>query len=301
MEPDGRACEEEEGISPGWRDARKQTVFPWGDDLAGCRKGRQLRRHDRRPHARCCDRPDDPRLRRRLRLHRAGRIVSRRIRSASIDLSGNVQEWVEDEYSKLGTNLLGVLRGGGWNTYQTENLFTGSRNAVPPDLSGFHLRLPRRACQSPAERRMTPRSRIQLTSPWLKSNSPTKATCIAAPSTLPSGNTLVTDAPLDNNGRGQAFSPTDLVATALGSCMATVIGIVAKRKEIAVEGMTVTVRKFMSDDQPRRISRLELDLDMPLPATHPDRKLLESAARGCPVHHSIHPDIEVVMNWIWQD
>jgi uncharacterized OsmC-like protein len=118
---------------------------------------------------------------------------------------------------------------------------------------------------------------------------------------LPSGNTLVTDAPLDNNGRGQAFSPTDLVATALGSCMATVIGIVAKRKEIAVEGMTVMVRKFMTDDQPRRIKRLELDLQLPLAAAHPDRKLFESAARGCPVHHSIHPDIEVVMNWIWLD
>jgi len=117
----------------------------------------------------------------------------------------------------------------------------------------------------------------------------------------PSGNTLVTDAPLDNNGRGQAFSPTDLLATALGSCMATVIGILAKRKELAVEGMTVNVRKFMSDDQPRRVKRLELDLQIPLPASHPDRKLLESAARGCPVHHSIHPDIEVVMNWHWQE
>lgn len=118
---------------------------------------------------------------------------------------------------------------------------------------------------------------------------------------LPSGNTLVTDAPLDNNGRGQAFSPTDLVATALGSCMATVIGIVARRKELPVEGMTVSVRKFMSEGQPRRINRLELDLQIPLPSSHPDRKLLESAANGCPVHHSIHPDIEVVMNWSWQD
>ena len=115
----------------------------------------------------------------------------------------------------------------------------------------------------------------------------------------PSGNTLVTDAPLDNNGLGQAFSPTDLLATALGSCMATVIGILARRREIAVEGMTVTVRKFMSEDLPRRVKRLELDLTIPLSAEHPDRKLLESAARGCPVHHSIHPDIEVVMNWIW--
>jgi putative redox protein len=117
---------------------------------------------------------------------------------------------------------------------------------------------------------------------------------------VPSGNTLVTDAPLDNNGLGQAFSPTDLLATALGSCMATVIGIVAKRKEIAVEGMTVDVRKFMSDDLPRRVKRLELDLRIPLPESHPDRKLLESAAKGCPVHHSIHPDIEVVMNWFWE-
>ena len=117
---------------------------------------------------------------------------------------------------------------------------------------------------------------------------------------LPSGSQLATDAPVDNNGRGEAFSPTDLVATALGACMATVIGIVARRKEIPVEGMKVAVRKFMSEDLPRRISRLELDLDMPLPGDHPDRALLESTARGCPVHHSIHPDIEVVMNWKWQ-
>ena len=115
----------------------------------------------------------------------------------------------------------------------------------------------------------------------------------------PSGNTLVTDAPLDNNGRGQAFSPTDLVATALGTCMATVMGIVARRKNIALEGMNITVRKFMSQDTPRRISRLELDIDMPLPANHPERLLLESAARGCPVHHSLHPDIEVALNWNW--
>jgi putative redox protein len=117
---------------------------------------------------------------------------------------------------------------------------------------------------------------------------------------LPSGTRLSTDAPLDNNGRGESFSPTDLVATALGACMATVVGIVAKRKEIPVEGMKVAVRKFMSDDQPRRISKLEVDLEIPLSADHPERKLLESAARGCPVHHSIHPDIEVKLNWKWQ-
>jgi putative redox protein len=116
----------------------------------------------------------------------------------------------------------------------------------------------------------------------------------------PSGNTLTTDAPVDNNGRGESFSPTDLVATALASCIATVMGIVANRKNLPLEGMRVTVRKFMSDDSPRRISRLELDIEMPLAADHPERPLLESAARGCPVHHSIHPDIAVVMNWIWR-
>lgn len=115
----------------------------------------------------------------------------------------------------------------------------------------------------------------------------------------PSGNTISTDAPLDNNGRGEAFSPTDLVATALGACMATVMGIVAERKGIDLEGLRIEVRKHMSEDVPRRISKLEIDLHMPVPASHPERKLLESAARGCPVHHSLHPDIETVFNWSW--
>jgi putative redox protein len=115
----------------------------------------------------------------------------------------------------------------------------------------------------------------------------------------PSGNVIQTDAPLDNNGRGEAFSPTDLMATALGACMATVMGIVAERKEISLEGMTIEVCKYMSEDTPRRISKLEVDLHMPIAASHPERKLLESAARGCPVHHSLHPDIEIAFNWIW--
>lgn len=115
----------------------------------------------------------------------------------------------------------------------------------------------------------------------------------------PSGNTLTTDAPVDNNGKGEAFSPSDLVATALAACMATVMGIVAERKRISLEGMRVEVRKHMSDDAPRRIARLEIDISMPLPENHPERKLLESAARGCPVHHSLHPDIETVFNWFW--
>lgn len=115
----------------------------------------------------------------------------------------------------------------------------------------------------------------------------------------PSGSTLYTDAPVDNHGKGEAFSPSDLVATALASCMATIMGIVAERKDISLDGLRISVRKHMTTSAPRRIARLELDLHIPLSASHPERKLLESAALGCPVHHSIHPDIETVLNWKW--
>ena len=117
---------------------------------------------------------------------------------------------------------------------------------------------------------------------------------------LPSGGRLVTDAPVDNNGRGEAFSPTDLVATAVGTCMATILGIVARRKDIDLVGTLVTVRKFMSDDLPRRITCLEIDIQVPLPSAHPERQAFEHAARSCPVYQSIHPDIEVLLNWQWQ-
>lgn len=116
----------------------------------------------------------------------------------------------------------------------------------------------------------------------------------------PSGAVLETDAPVDNNGRGEAFSPTDLVATSLGVCMATVMGIVAKRKEIDLEGMKVVVRKHMSTDTPRRIAKLEVDIDMPLSADHPERRLLESTGNGCPVHQSLHPDVVQEIRWHWK-
>ncbi len=116
----------------------------------------------------------------------------------------------------------------------------------------------------------------------------------------PSGTEISTDAPVDNNGRGESFSPTDLVATALGTCMATVMGIAARRKEISLEGMVVRVAKHMSDDTPRRISKLVIEVDMPISEEHPERKLLQSTALGCPVHHSIHPEIEVPITWNWK-
>ncbi len=115
----------------------------------------------------------------------------------------------------------------------------------------------------------------------------------------PSSQSLVTDAPVDNHGRGESFSPTDLVATALATCMATVIGIKAQQKGLDVTGMTVTVEKHMSQDSPRRIERLPLVITLPLPEDHPDRRLLEATALGCPVHHSVHPDIDKPVTFIW--
>ncbi|MBK8091815.1 MAG: OsmC family protein [Verrucomicrobiaceae bacterium] len=115
----------------------------------------------------------------------------------------------------------------------------------------------------------------------------------------PSKNTLITDAPVDNHGKGESFSPTDLVATALATCMATVIGIKAEQKGLDVTGMKVSVEKHMSEDSPRRIVRLPLTIELPLPPDHPERKLLEATALGCPVHHSVHADIEKPVTFIW--
>ena len=115
----------------------------------------------------------------------------------------------------------------------------------------------------------------------------------------PSHCELITDAPVDNHGKGESFSPTDLVATALATCMATVIGIVAKRKDIALIGMKVRVEKHMSTDSPRRIIGLPITIELPLASDHPDRPLLEATALGCPVHHSVHPDIDKPVTFVW--
>lgn len=115
----------------------------------------------------------------------------------------------------------------------------------------------------------------------------------------PSGAVIETDAPVDNNGKGEAFSPTDLVAAALGSCMMTVMGIAARQRGISLEGTTVTAVKEMSTTTPRKISKIEVSFVVPLANDHPERKFLEATAAACPVSHSIHPQIEVVVNWIW--
>ena len=115
----------------------------------------------------------------------------------------------------------------------------------------------------------------------------------------PSGSDLQTDAPLDNQGRGEAFSPTDLAATALGTCMLTTMGIMAKNKGVDMSGSKLRVIKEMSSDPPRRISKLTVTLEIPLPADHPERKALEGAAMGCPVHRSLHPDVEKDVHIEW--
>ena len=117
----------------------------------------------------------------------------------------------------------------------------------------------------------------------------------------PSGNSLITDAPVDNHGRGESFSPTDLVATALGTCMATVLGIFAERHAIDLKGMRVTVKKEMVQTPVRRIGKLTSEIHMPIPSTHAHREALVRAALTCPVHQSLHPDVEKPVTFHWSE
>jgi uncharacterized OsmC-like protein len=115
----------------------------------------------------------------------------------------------------------------------------------------------------------------------------------------PSGATLFTDAPVDNHGKGESFSPTDLVATALGACMMTIMGIVAERHGLNLTGMKAETVKEMTKEPPRRIASLRTRLTIPLPADHPQRAMLEQAAHTCPVHKSLHPDIDAAIEFVW--
>lgn len=115
----------------------------------------------------------------------------------------------------------------------------------------------------------------------------------------PSHAELATDAPTDNQGRGESFSPTDLVATALGTCMMTVMGILARNLEVDIAGATVTVEKEMSANAPRRIQRLGIRFHMPSGVNTENQQKLENAARTCPVAKSIHPDIHTPIEFVW--
>ena len=115
----------------------------------------------------------------------------------------------------------------------------------------------------------------------------------------PSSTELSTDAPKDNQGRGESFSPTDLVATALGSCMLTVMGILARTLSIDITGATATVEKEMTATPPRRIESLKVKIHVPQSHTAENQQKLERAAHTCPVHKSLHPDIKVPIEFTW--
>ncbi|MEM0543937.1 OsmC family protein [Flavobacterium sp. j3] len=115
---------------------------------------------------------------------------------------------------------------------------------------------------------------------------------------LQSGSIIISDAPLDNNGKGEAFSPTDTVANGLASCMFTVMGIKAREMNVDFSGSTAEVTKVMAAE-PRRISEIHVTFTMNLEADEKTKTILERTALTCPVHFSLHPDIkrEIVFNW----
>jgi len=108
-----------------------------------------------------------------------------------------------------------------------------------------------------------------------------------------SGVKIISDAPVDNFGKGSSFSPTDLVAGALGSCMLTLIAIVGEREELSLTGMHFRVEKHMAAAPARKIARLPLQLHLPSALGSSMREKLERAALTCPVHHSLHPDVQI--------
>ena len=122
----------------------------------------------------------------------------------------------------------------------------------------------------------------------------------------PSRATFATDAPVDNHGRGESFSPTDLVAAALGTCMATVMGIASRKHGFVLDGTRVHVKKTMTNGPPRRIAQLAVQVTFPSAATQSvatvatGRTMLEHEANGCPVRVSLLDAIEVPVHFDWQ-
>ena len=115
----------------------------------------------------------------------------------------------------------------------------------------------------------------------------------------PSGTRLHTDAPKDNQGKGESFSPTDLVATALGTCMLTLMGIAARSLNVDLKGTRVTVQKEMVATPMRRIGRLTVKIVVLARVTEEQKQKLEQAALTCPVHKSLHPDVQTPVQFLW--
>ena len=116
---------------------------------------------------------------------------------------------------------------------------------------------------------------------------------------MPSGTVMVTDAPVDNQGKGESFSPTDLVATALGTCMLTIMGIAAQKMGIDLRGSTVVVHKAMVVKPSRRIGTLKVVITVPLALEEGQKQMLIDAAMTCPVHQSLHPEISTPIEFRW--
>jgi len=118
----------------------------------------------------------------------------------------------------------------------------------------------------------------------------------------PSGKVIETDAPKDNHGRGQAFSPTDLTTASFASCMVTTMAIAAKTKlGFDIPGVRWEVTKEMSLDAPRRIERIVTQIWLPFAKSKDPQGVLEKAALNCPVHHSLHPSIARPVTFHWRD
>jgi uncharacterized OsmC-like protein len=117
----------------------------------------------------------------------------------------------------------------------------------------------------------------------------------------PSGKSFITDAPVDNRGKGVSFSPTDLVATALGACYITTMAIAAEERGINMKGAVCSVEKYMSEDKPRRVAKLIAVITFPEGIPLHARGILEAVATHCPVAKSIHPDIDVDMRLHFPD
>lgn len=115
---------------------------------------------------------------------------------------------------------------------------------------------------------------------------------------LQSGSEIITDAPTDNNGKGEAFSPTDMVANSLATCMFTIMGIKANQMGINFDGSTALVTKIMKPE-PRMISKIIVEFDMKLNADEKTKTILERAALTCPVYLSLHPDIQKEISFRW--
>ncbi len=115
-----------------------------------------------------------------------------------------------------------------------------------------------------------------------------------------SGKQLITDAPTDNQGKGEAFSPTDLLSTALGCCMLTIMGIAVQRHAIDIEGTQVEITKVM-ESNPRRVSEIVVKMIFKKSYTEKERVLIENAALTCPVAKSLHPDLKQTVSFVYPE